>query len=142
MIDYRIRADNRFSEKMGVLVSMLEHTRAVTLQDVSNLSQSDLDYLPDGSSNSIGALLLHIASIEFVHQVITVENRDINDKERLKWETALELGDRARREIKEMPLDYYLNVLATTRRKTLLLLESKDDHWLFEDMKWEWDSIQ
>ncbi|MET3695833.1 uncharacterized protein DUF664 [Bacillus oleivorans] len=137
MIDYRIRENKGYFENMGVLVSMLEHSRAVTLQDISNLSQSDLDYLPEGSSNTIGALLLHIASIEFVHQIITFENRDINDQERSKWGTALELGDKARDEIKGLSLDYYLDVISTTREMTLSLLASKDDNWLFEEKKWD-----
>ena len=136
MIDYRIIPRETFSEKIGELVSMLEHTREVTLSDVSDLSQSDLDYLPDGSSNSIGSLLLHIASIEFVHQIVSNENRDLTENEYMKWRTALELGAKARENVKKHSLDYYLNELHQVRKDTLILLKSKQDSWLAAEKKW------
>ncbi len=100
MIDYRIRRREGFTEKIGELISMLEHTRAVTLDEITNLSQIDLDNIVNEDANSIGSLLLHIASIEFVHQRISYENRNLSKSELLKWRTALELGDKARIEIK------------------------------------------
>lgn len=136
MIDYRIRPMEGFDDKLGELVSMLEHARGITLKDISSLSQDDLDYLPDESSNSIGALLMHIASVEFAYQIISFEHRDINKNERLKWEAALELEDKAKDEIKGKPLDYYLNVLSETREKTLSLLKSQKDNWLYEEQNW------
>ncbi|MFZ3578772.1 DinB family protein [Virgibacillus sp. DJP39] len=136
MIDYRIKPKENFTNKIGELVSMLEHTRAVTISEISNLDQSDLDYLPDDSSNSIGSLLSHIVSIEFVHQVISFEKRDLNEDEHLKWGPALELGGKARKEIKKNSLDYYLEELSQVRETTLTYLKSKKDSWLFEENKW------
>lgn len=72
MLEYRIRPREDFAEKIGEFVSMLEHTREVTFNEIANLSQNDLDYLPNACSNSIGALLSHIASIEYVHQIISI----------------------------------------------------------------------
>ena len=43
---------------------MLEHTRAVTLQEINNLSVEQLDSIMPSGGNSIGALLKHIAAIE------------------------------------------------------------------------------
>jgi len=137
MINYRIKSVEGYSERIGELVSMLEHTRAVTLKDISDLSQMDLDYLTDEESNSIGALLMHIASIEFVHQLITFEERDINKEELLKWQAALELGQQARQSIKLYQLDYYLNELALVRERTLSQLKSYNDDWLFEERHWD-----
>jgi uncharacterized damage-inducible protein DinB len=136
MIDYRIKPKENFTEKIGELVCMLEHSRDVTLSEISNLNQSDLDYLPNGSSNSIGALLSHIASIEFVHQVISFEKRDLNEDEYLKWGIALGLGEKAREVIKNHSIEYYLNKLLEVREGTLTYLESKKDSWLFEENKW------
>lgn len=135
MIDYRIKAKENFSNKIGELVSMLEHTREVTLSEISELSRSDLDYLSDDSSNSIGSLLLHIAAIEFVHQVISFEKRDLGEEELEKWKASLELGDEARR-IQRHSLDYYLDELSQVRKKTLNYLEQKEDRWLFEENQW------
>ncbi|MGY0693707.1 DinB family protein [Virgibacillus sp. FSP13] len=136
MIDYRIRPKKNFPDKIGELVSMFEHTRDVTLNEISNLSQIDLDYLPNKSSNSIGSLLLHIASIEYVHQIISFEKRDLNERELLKWGTALELGEKARAGIKNNSLHYYLEELSQIREKTLTQLKSKKDDWLYEESKW------
>lgn len=77
MIDYRIRTKDTFTDIIGELVSMLEHARKITLSEIGSLRLIDLDYLLNDTSNSIGALLLHITSIEFVHQIISFENRDL-----------------------------------------------------------------
>lgn len=136
MIDYRIRQAEGFAPKIGELVSMLEHTREVTLHELASLSQYDIDFLPDNSSNSIGSLLLHIASIEFVHQVISFEQRDLRKNEMSKWGAALELGDKARIALKGNSLDFYLEELSQTREIRLTALKSKKDSCLFEENRW------
>ncbi|WP_064092984.1 DinB family protein [Rossellomorea aquimaris] len=136
MIDYRIKSIGDFTPKIGELVSMLTHTRAVTLEEVKDLSEEDLDYLVDESSNSIGSLLLHMASIEFVHGVISFEQRDLNEMELKKWKTALELGLEARKKINNNSIRFYLNELTKVREKTLSQLSGFNDEWLFEEKKW------
>ncbi|OHX55232.1 hypothetical protein BB776_05575 [Planococcus salinarum] len=136
MIDFVIKAQKGYADKIGELVSMLEHARAVTIWELGGLSQEDLDHLSARDSNSIGALLLHIASIEKVHQVISFEKRDLNEDELKKWGSALELGDKARSDIKGQPLEYYLEELAEVRRETLKQLKTKDEAWLFEENSW------
>ncbi|WP_431803673.1 DinB family protein [Halobacillus andaensis] len=137
MIDYRINRVEGFSDKIGELVSMLVHTREVTLGEIKNLRQDELDYLIDEGSNSIGALLLHIASIEFVHQVISFEERDIHENEFKKWKEALELGPQARNMIRNNSLTYYLEELAQVRQQTLSKLKACNDEWLFKEKHWE-----
>ncbi|MBU9674736.1 DinB family protein [Planococcus sp. CP5-4] len=132
-MDYRIKEQPGYSPKIGELVSMLEYTRAVTLVDLEGLSTEELDYLADGHSNSIGALLMHMAAIEFVHQVIAFENRDLTEQELEQWIVPLELGDKARSEIRGHPLDYYLAELKKVRDHTLSLMENVDDSWLYEE---------
>lgn len=136
-MDYRIKEQAGFSPKIGELVSMLDYTRAVTLADVEGLSIEALDYLADGQSNSIGALLMHMAAIEFVHQVITFENRDLTQQELEQWLVPLELGDKARSAIRNYPLDYYLDELKKVRDHTLSLLESVNDSWLYEEGQYD-----
>ncbi|PWW28322.1 uncharacterized protein DUF664 [Cytobacillus oceanisediminis] len=137
MIDYRIKPIGGFDEKMGELVSMLEHARAVTLQDIYGLTQAELDFLPDENSNTIGSLLMHMAFIEYVHQIITFENRDLNKIELVKWGAAMELGGKAKAKIKNQPLEYYMNELGSIRKKILTLLKTKQDSWLFKQGKWK-----
>ncbi|RLJ86761.1 DinB family protein [Planococcus citreus] len=136
-MDYRITEQTGFSPKIGELMSMLDYTRAVTLANVEGLSTEELDYLADGHANSIGALLMHIAAIEFVHQVIAFENRDLTERELDQWLVPLELGDRARNEIRDQPLDYYLAELKKVRDHTLSLMENVDDSWLYEEGQYD-----
>lgn len=81
MINYRIEAHEGLAQRVGELLSMLDYTRRVTLKDVENLTIEELDYVPEHGSNSIGALLLHMATVERVHQIITTEHRDITAEE-------------------------------------------------------------
>lgn len=136
MIDYVIKAQKGYSNKIGELVSMLEHARSVTLSEIAGLSQSDLDYRDSAGGNSIGALLSHIAAIEKVHQVISFENRDFKQEELARWEPALALREKARSEIKGNSLEHYLEQLAEVRKETLEKLQTKDDEWLFEQKTW------
>ncbi|WP_264738048.1 DinB family protein [Cytobacillus firmus] len=136
MIEYRIKHVKGYDEKIGELVSMLEHAREVTLEEISGLKKAELDFLPDPGSNSIGSLLKHIGFIEYVHQIITFENRDLNDEEHSRWAAAYELGEKARNEINDHPLEFYLEELSAIRGKTLKFLASKKDCWLYEEGKW------
>lgn len=133
---YTIEPLEGFSNKIGELAFMLDHTRTLTLGEVSGFQRSDLDYLEDGSSNSIGALLYHIAAIEKVHQLITFENRDFTEEEFAEWGAAIELGAKARKEIKGKSLDFYLQLLHDTRNETLRLLREKEDSWLYAGGAW------
>lgn len=136
MIDYVIKASKGYPDKIGELVSMLEHARAVTLWEIGGLTQQQLDHLKTRHSNSIGALLLHIAAIEKVHQVISFEKRDFTEEEMAYWGSAVNLGDEGRRDIKDRPLEFYLEELAEIRKETLKQLKTKDEAWLFEENTW------
>ncbi|PFA69191.1 hypothetical protein CN378_04765 [Bacillus sp. AFS015802] len=136
MIDYRIKNHGDFSPKIGELASMLEHTRAVTLDEIRDLTEEELDYLVDEGSNSIGSLLLHIASIEFVHQIIAFENRDINELELKRWKSALELGQGAREAIHKNSVNYYIDEMSKVREKTMKKFKDLNDEWLFQEKQW------
>src|SRR5262245_54143688 len=64
--------------QIGRLASMMNYARRTTLSDVAGLSMTQLDYLHDRDSNSIGGLLLHIASVERWYQANTFEDRDLD----------------------------------------------------------------
>jgi uncharacterized damage-inducible protein DinB len=111
---------------------MLTHVRSATLAAVAGLETAHLDYRPDAHANSIGALLLHIAAAEAGYQVVTFENRSPNAEDLEPWGPALELGDRARREIRGADLGFYLDRLSAVRERTLTELRQRQDAWLAE----------
>ena len=53
---------------------------------------AELDHLQDDASNSIGALLAHIAAVERGYQYITFEERPPSALEQAALEPALTLG--------------------------------------------------
>lgn len=122
-----------FTPQIGRLVSMINYVRSTTLAAVAGLEVDQLDYLPDPQSNSIGALLLHIAAAEVGYQAATFYARDLNEHERHEWGAALELSERARREIRGHQLDHYLNRLEQVRARTLTELGRREDVWLEEE---------
>ena len=121
-----------FTPQIARLVSMMNYTRSTTLQAVAGLRVGELDYLHDPHSNSIGALLSHIAAAEVGYQAATFDPRDLNAEERQQWGAAIDLGERAREEIRGYELDHYLARLEQVRAKTLAELGRRDDQWLEE----------
>ena len=117
---------------------MMTYARYTTLSDVEGLGVAELDYIHDAQSNSIGALLLHIASVETWYFAATFESRDLNAEEMREWGPALDLGEPARRSIRGHDLDFYRSRLDGVRRKTLSELTRRDDRWLDEETPfWE-----
>jgi len=129
---YLIGDISGFTPQIARLVSMMNYVRHTTIKAVEGLAVSELDYLNDSKSNSIGSLLLHIAAAEVGYQAATFYDRQMNEDEKDEWDTALALGERASQEIKGHSLDYYLSKLGQVRAKTLAELASRDDQWLDE----------
>jgi len=121
-----------FTPQIGRLVSMMNYARHTTLSAVDGLGPRHLDYLHDPHSNSIGALLSHVASVEVAYQAVTFHCRDLNEEETREWGAALDLGERARLEIRGHDLDYYLARLRRVREATLNELGRRSDAWLEE----------
>jgi len=121
-----------FTPQISRLVSMMNYVRYTTLSSVEGLGVDELDFRYDPQSNSIGALLLHIAAAEVGYQAATFYARDLNVEERHEWGAALELGERARQEIIGHELGYYLSTLEQVRTTTLAELGRREDQWLEE----------
>jgi len=124
--------------QISSLVVMMNYARLTTVQAVEGLTIRQLDYLHDSRSNTIGALLGHIAAVEVAYQVHTFEGRDLGERERREWDVFLDLGERARREVRGHPLEYYLQRLREVRQKTLSEFGKRTDEWLYEQTPfWE-----
>lgn len=97
------------------------------------LTPAELDHLMDRNANTIGALMLHLATTETYYQLNTFEGQtwdSFADSIREKWDAAMNLGDAGRKTIKGHDRDYYLQILQETRAKTLAEFAKRDDAWL------------
>jgi hypothetical protein len=120
-----------FTPQLGTLLSMMTWMRNVILLGVENLKKADLDYLHDSKSNTIGAMLLHLAATERQYQIKTFNwNIDFKGDGKINWDAAMRLGDKGRKFIKGYSLDYYANILTETRTKTIEEFKKRDDDWL------------
>ncbi|MDG0808043.1 DinB family protein [Cohnella rhizosphaerae] len=127
---YLITDIQGYTPEVGRLLSMMNYARYTTLEAAKNLTTEQLDYLMDPEGNSIGALLLHFAAVEFAYQLETFEKRDLNEEEMLIWGPALDLGEKGRQAIRGNDLTYYVNKLNEVRTKTYELFKTVDDDWL------------
>jgi uncharacterized damage-inducible protein DinB len=125
---------------------MLTYARVTTLAAVEGLSMVHLDHLHDAKSNSIGALLAHMAVVERSYQILTFESRRLNGEEEAQWAPALKLGADGQRILRGRPIESYVADLAEVRQRTLNQLAMRDDAWLEEsvavaprmNMHWAW----
>ncbi len=122
-----------FTPEIGRLVSMMNYVRFTTLSAVAGLGVAELDYLHDAQSNSIGALLSHIAAAEVGYQAATFYAREMTEMEKDQWGVAIDLSEGARSEIRGHELEYYLGRLEQVRVTTLAELGRRDDRWLQEE---------
>lgn len=127
-----VRPLHGYSPQIGTLVSMANWIRSTVVRAARGLDREELDYLYDSESNTIGALLLHLAALDVFYQVNTFERREFNAAERRRWSAAQDLGDTGRAQIKGHDLDYYLSVLEEVRAKTLAEFQKRDDDWFQE----------
>jgi uncharacterized damage-inducible protein DinB len=135
MIDHK----KGFTPEIGRLVSMMDYARHTTEEAIRGLTIEQLDFQLDAKSNSIGMLLYHMSSIERAFQIMTFEERELNDAEWGELGTGIELGDKARAVIQGRDLDYYWSELSLVRAKTLDDLREKDDTWLEKVTPFGWD---
>ncbi|WP_394775547.1 DUF664 domain-containing protein [Flavobacterium sp.] len=126
------------SPKIADMISMLEDLKDRVEFAVKNMNQYEIDYLHDEKANRIGALVMHLAAAEKYYQVFTFENREFNEEEKKKWETALNLDQGARDEFKGHDIQYYLDIYNEVRAKTISELKKRDDAWFVEvQMKYD-----
>ena len=131
-----------FTPQVGTLVSMMNWMRGPILSSVRGLTVSELDYLHDEKSNTIGAMLLHLAATERYYQLHTFEGMKWGSWDRkikTEWDTPMDLGEKGRQIIKGHSLDFYLEKLESVRAKSLEELATRNDEWLLSvDKSWFW----
>lgn len=131
-----------FSPHVGTLLSMMTWMRTVILNPVRDMTTEQLDYLIDENSNSIGAMLFHLAATERYYQIHTFEGKkwgDWSEQDKKRFSVASGLGEEARKTIKGNNLAYYLDILKEVRENTIKEFKKRDDKWLLSvDEAWFW----
>jgi len=125
-----------FTDQISILVSMMDWMRATVLRSVIGISQKEVDFLLDEDSNSIGAMLIHLAGTERYYQIDTFKGVS---KEKLSfgvsdeiWDAAGNLGNKGRSVFKGKSPSFYLDKLAEVREFSLNELKNRNDDWLYE----------
>lgn len=124
-----------YTDQISILVSMMDWMRSTVLRSVTDLSEKELDFLLDEESNSIGAMLLHLAATERFYQIHTFDGRKWGDFDKAdtdQWSVASGLGEQGRKIIKGNSLSYYTDKLEQVRDDTKAQLKNRDDTWLME----------
>ena len=132
---YRLEPLPGYTPTIGRLVGILAYARQTTLTAVEGLTVADLDHLHDESSNSIGALLAHIAAVERGYQHMVFDERPPSADETAALQPALTLGAEGRHLLRGKPLEHYVHELAEARRVTLAGLAARDDEWLEQSLR-------
>jgi uncharacterized damage-inducible protein DinB len=124
-----------YSPQIGTLVSMLTWMRTTVLRSVENLNQKELDFLFDPNSNTIGALLMHLAATESFYLIHTTQEipwGNFSEKDTKRWNIPMNLGEEARKTIKGHDLKYYTDILTEVRENSLAEFRKRDDKWLMK----------
>lgn len=134
-----------YSHDIGNMVAMLDDIKGRIHRITMDMNQEQVDFLLDDQANRIGAMIMHLAATEVYYQAFTFENRALNEEEKEKWMTGLQLGDNARNELQGKPISYYFELWDSVRAKTKELLKEKDDKWFASKIKgsqannyWAW----
>jgi uncharacterized damage-inducible protein DinB len=123
-----------YTDQISILISMMDWMRSTVLRSVDGITQKELDFLLDEESNSIGAMLMHLAATERFYQIHTFDEREWGDFDRKDtdmWNVGSRLGDAARKELKGKPLSFYTDHLTEVRENTKTMLKTKGDDWLY-----------
>lgn len=139
---YEIKPAEGYSPNIGIMVAMLEDLKVRITEQVKDLSQSETDFEFDEKSNSIGALVMHLVATEAYYQIETLEGRQLTDEEQKLYGVGGGLNDTSKEQLKEKPIQHYLDLWNGVREKTLSGLKMKDDAWfaseIDEGMNYHW----
>lgn len=121
-----------FAPAIGSLVSQLEVTRHFLLRATRELTAAQLDAVPAGAVNPIGAVLRHLVAAERMFQVMTFEGRGFDDAEKARWWPDFTFADGARPRGEGIEVRH--EALAEVRAATLAGMRARDDAWLARPM--------
>ncbi|WP_190809160.1 DinB family protein [Flagellimonas sp. S3867] len=130
---YLIGPKEGYAPEIGTLLSTMTMMRHWVIGTVKDLTVEQLDYQIDDQSNSIGAMLLHLAATERYYQLNTFNEMEWgswSDEIKEEWDVPMSMGKDGREKIKGHPVDFYLSKLEEVREITHNELAKRDDSWL------------
>jgi uncharacterized damage-inducible protein DinB len=137
---YQIVAPPGFSPMVGALAGMLLHSRESVLDTVKGLTAEQLSHQHDEQANPIGALLAHMAAVEWFYVAASIDARQPTGLEWGTWGPLLRLTPATWALTKGRPLEEHLERLAGVRQRTMAGLATKSDTWLAEAFPLPWTS--
>jgi hypothetical protein len=132
---YQLGPMEGYSLHIGTLLSSMNMMRAWVVEGVKSLTVAQLDHQLDDQSNSIGAMLLHLAATERYYQLNTFDEMEWgtwSDEIKAEWDIPMSLGESAREKIKGNSIDYYLEKLEQVREVTKKEFARRDDDWIMK----------
>ena len=130
---YIIGPKEGYAPEIGTLLSTMTMMRTWLVYGVKDLTVEQLDYQIDEQSNSIGAMLLHLAATEKYYQLNTFEELEWgtwNEDIKKEWDVPMGLGEKGRAQIKGNKIEYYLSKLEAVRENTKQEFAKRTDDWL------------
>ena len=132
---YLIGPQDGYSPQIGTLLSTMTMMRKWVIGSVKELTQEQLDFQIDDQSNSIGAMLLHLAATEKYYQLNTFDEMEWgswSDKIKKEWDVPMGLGEKGRKQIKGNDINFYLSKLEEVRNITIKEFAKRDDNWIMK----------
>ena len=139
---YIIGPMDGYDPQVGTLLSTMNMMRAWVINSVKDLTVEQLDFQIDEQSNSIGAMLLHLAATEKYYQLHTFDGLEWGawgEDIKAEWDIPSGLGKLGREQIIGNEVGYYLEKLKDVREHTKKEFAKRGDKWLMEiDQDWPW----
>jgi len=132
---YLIGPQDGYSPQIGTLLSTMTMMRAWVISTVKDLTQEQLDFQIDDQSNSIGAMLLHLAATEKYYQLNTFDELKWgtwSDEVKKEWDVPSGLGEEGRKKIIGNSVNFYLSKLEEVREVTKKEFAKRDDEWIMK----------
>jgi uncharacterized damage-inducible protein DinB len=132
---YQIGPMNGYNQESGRYWSTMTMMRTWIVRGVENLTVEELDYQIDDQSNSIGAMLLHLAATEKYYQLNTFDEMawgSWSEEIKKEWDLPMNLGEDGRKQIVGHDINYYLSKLEEVRKVTEKEFAKRDDTWLMK----------
>jgi len=132
---YLVGPQEGYSPQLGTLLSTMTLSRQLVIDTVKNLTVEQLDFQIDEKSNSIGAMLLHLAACERYFQLNTFNEMawgTWSEEIKNEWDVPMHLGEKGREQIKGNDINYYLSKLGEVRSITKKEFAKKNDDWIMK----------